>query len=370
MNKNEVINLKEFEEKTLNLDDIFLDPNNPRFYGREKLISDTRIISDSIQKGCLEKMEIFSTDELKENIQRVGFLPIDKIVVRPIKNVENKYVVVEGNRRITALKQLKMEHERGEIELPEGILDSILKFKVYVYTGKEPDIAWVIQGIRHISGIKNWKPYQQAKLLTLLVKERNIKIEDAGKAVGIGPTKSARLMRSYYAYEQSTEDEEFGDQLSEDYFSFFQEAVFPSIGTPMQNWLEWDEKEKRFKNVQNLKKYLSWMFGIDGKLPRVNRALEVRDVIAKAIVHYPTLFRKFESSDDMSVSRLEHEIWSLEEEPKELAAWFETLKNLKARVEDLPDAKIKTSQDHKKFTSMLEELKKIIEAHLSMLENP
>lgn len=367
MNKKEVIDLKEFEEKTLNLDDIFLDPNNPRFYGKEKLVSDARIMEESIQRTCSEKMKEFGIAELKESIKRVAFLPIDKIVVRSIQNSDNKYVILEGNRRITALKQLKIEHERGEIELSDNVLNSILRFKVYVYKGKEPDMAWIIQGIRHISGIKDWKPYQQAKLLTTLVEEKKIKIEDAGKTVGIGPTNTARLMRSYYGYEQSVKDVEFGEYLKEDDFSFFREAIFTSAYTPMQEWLEWDEKEKRFKNIENLRKYLSWIISVDDKSPRINRALEVRDVIAKAMVHHPHLFKSFESSEDMDVNRLRYEIWNLEEKPKELEDWLGKLKELKSQLENLPNVKIGLSKDSDKFVTLLEDLEKIINAHLKAL---
>ncbi|MBI4009574.1 MAG: ParB N-terminal domain-containing protein [Candidatus Aenigmarchaeota archaeon] len=366
MNGNEIIDLNDFEERQVNLEDVFLDPNNPRFSGKEKLVSDSRIIEESIQRTCFEKMHDFGIEELKENIKRVGFLPIDKIVVRRIAD-SKKYVVVEGNRRITAIKQLKIEHESGEIELSDAVLNSILRFTVYVYKGKEPDIAWIIQGIRHISGIKNWKPYQQAKLLIKLVKERKIKIEDAGKAVGIGSIKSARLMRSYYAYEQSTQDEEFGEYLKEDDFSFFQEAIFTAINTPIQQWLEWDEKEKHFKNIENLRKYLSWIVSVEGNPPRIERSNDVRDFVAKAMVNYPSLFKKFESSVDMHINRLKYEIWNLEEEPKELEEWLRKLKELNSQIENLPDVKIKLSNGSEKFVDLLNDLKKIVEAHLKAL---
>jgi len=367
MENDEIINIEEFVEKVVNLDDIYFDPNNPRFYGKEKTVSDNRIMEESVQANCFELMRAFYIRDLKENIKRVGFLPIDKIVVRPIIK-SDKYVVVEGNRRLAALKLLKKEHISGEIELSDEILKSIMQFTVYVYTGKELDIAWIIQGIRHISGVKNWKPFQQAKLLTKLVKERNVKIEDAGKSVGIGSIKAARLMRSYYAYEQSTKDEDFGEYVDEDDFSYFQEAVFTMIDSPMQQWLDWDEKEKSFKNKENLKKYLSWFVKIEGKQPKVNRALDVRDIITRAIVSYPSLFKKFEVSEDMQVSRLHHEMWIIEEEPKEIADWLNKLKEANITIGNLPDVRIKMSSELKTFIDQLTDLDKIIKAHLKALE--
>jgi hypothetical protein len=365
-----IVALKDFEENSLLLDDIFLDPNNPRFSNKVRLVSDSRIIEEGIQKGCFEKMEDFSIKELKDSISRIGFLPIDKIVVRPIAGSKGQYVVVEGNRRITALKQLKQEYDKGEINLSTDVLKSITKLKVYIYGGKEKDIAWIVQGIRHISGIKDWKPYQQAKLLANLVSEKGIKIEEVGKIAGTGPVRSARLIRSYYAYEQSRADDEFGEYLTTDDFSFFQEAVFQSLFAPLQGWLEWDEKSKEFKNTTNLKKYLSWFVSIEeGKAPRINRSIDARDILGKAISGYPLLFQKFESDPDMTIKQLGYQIWNEEAEPQELNQWLELLKEQISGIEKLPDVKIKRSKDLQEFIRHLKELKSLIKDHLKTLES-
>ena len=49
-----------------------------------------------------------------DNIQINGFLPIDRVIVK--KFAENKYVVLEGNRRICAAKNI-MELYKGIIGL-------------------------------------------------------------------------------------------------------------------------------------------------------------------------------------------------------------------------------------------------------------
>ncbi len=370
-NFDNIIEMSKFKEKVVGLDDIFLDPNNPRFSNKERLTPDSRIMEEGIQRSYLQKMQEFDIRELKDSIARVGFLPIDRIVVRAIPNADDKYVVVEGNRRITALKQLKEDYESGEIDLTKDIFESIIKLKVYLYEGKEPDIAWAIQGIRHISGIKNWRPYQQAKLLAKLVSERNIKIEDAGKIIGIGAIKSARLLRSYYAYEQCIDDDEFGDYLSVDHFSFFQEAIFQSLFTPLQTWLDWNEKEEVFKNEKNLKKYLSWITSTDeNKPPRIGRAIDARDILGKAIEGYPLFLQKFEVDNNFSIEQLGYEIWNEEKEPRELNDWLEILKDLNDTIENLPDIKIKRSKEHyQQIVNQLKELRSLVEAHIKTLES-
>ena len=47
--------------------------------------------------------------ELQYSILRNGFLPLDRIVVRPISGSNGKYVVVEGTRRLAALRFLRQQ---------------------------------------------------------------------------------------------------------------------------------------------------------------------------------------------------------------------------------------------------------------------
>jgi hypothetical protein len=48
---------------------------------------------------------------------------MDRIIVRPLD--ENSFVVVEGNRRVAALKVLSKSHRDGEKTLHQNVLDSI-----------------------------------------------------------------------------------------------------------------------------------------------------------------------------------------------------------------------------------------------------
>lgn len=361
-----IVQLKDFKEERIKLENIFLDPNNPRFYAEGRIVPETRISEASIQKACIEKMEQFDIEELKENIRRIGFLPIDKIVIRHIG--DGKYVVVEGNRRLAALKTLKMEYNNGEIRLSDEILNSISSLDVFVYLGGEKDISWIIQGIRHISGIKDWPPFQQAKLLAKLIEEKGLATEDAAKSVGIGPRKASRLLRSYYGYLQSLKDEEFGDLINQEKFSFFQEAIFRALKGPLPSWLEWDDREKQFKNSDNLSKFLSWIVEYEGRPARITRAVDARDVLNKAISQYPELFRKFESSDELTIDHLRYEIWKSEEAPKEIDEWLEALKGISYKLENLPNVKVRIAGKKADALELLLRIQQILAEQIKALE--
>ena len=48
-----------------------------------------------------------------ESFKENGYLKIDNIIVRPLDDSKEQYLVVEGNRRITTLKVLKELYEDG-----------------------------------------------------------------------------------------------------------------------------------------------------------------------------------------------------------------------------------------------------------------
>ncbi len=89
---------------TVQLDEILLDPNNPRFaeLGQElEAIPEARFAEPRVQQQAYDRMKTprFDVAELRDTIKNLGFLPMDRIVVRkwragPQDTV--RYVVVEG----------------------------------------------------------------------------------------------------------------------------------------------------------------------------------------------------------------------------------------------------------------------------------
>ena len=98
----EILKLK---PEKIHIENILLDPNNPRLISTwNEHVPDDKIPNDRVQKMINDSIIKIGIKDLTEKIQRQGFLVIDRVVVRPIG--EDKYVVVEGNRRIAAVKYL------------------------------------------------------------------------------------------------------------------------------------------------------------------------------------------------------------------------------------------------------------------------
>lgn len=89
--------MAEHETKPIKITQLLLNQENPRF---------------SIQDGQRAAIKVILKDQgdklfrLANNIVEVGTNPSDLPMVRPSKEAKNMYEVLEGNRRITALKML------------------------------------------------------------------------------------------------------------------------------------------------------------------------------------------------------------------------------------------------------------------------
>src|SRR5580658_1616628 len=159
---------------SLALNDLLLDPNNPRFseLGEElNPIPEGRFADDKVQTNTLEKMKnpLFDVAELRDTIKTIGFLPMDRIVVRKWRgqhtNGNPLYVVIEGNRRVTALKWLVNLHEIGKETFDDEQLKNFKQLECLLLNDQlAPASAnLILPGLRHVSGIKQWGAYQKAK---------------------------------------------------------------------------------------------------------------------------------------------------------------------------------------------------------------
>src|SRR3954463_16465931 len=95
---------KELQPVALPLTSIFLDPNNPRFVGSNWNYVDNNDIDRAINQDKARDIliEKFEVEKLRSNMEVNGYLPVDRVIVREFK--PEKYVVLEGNRRICAAK--------------------------------------------------------------------------------------------------------------------------------------------------------------------------------------------------------------------------------------------------------------------------
>ena len=233
---------------------------------------------------------------------RNGFLLLDRIVVRPICGEHEKYVVVEGNRRFRSLTKLRSDIINDEVAGDDIVEDSlsilidktnVIEVLVYNGNGKE-DISWMLQGIRHISGIRSWEPAQRAKLVAQQVDKEKKKLSVIGQQFGLSAQATGRLYRTYKALSQMREDEEYSPKARNDYFSLFEELLRNSA---LKEWLSWSESSKSFTALSNLKRFYSWITPDEDNdnLRRINDPKHIKSISYLIENHHTQLIEDFES---------------------------------------------------------------------------
>lgn len=250
---------KELFTKDIELEKIFLDPNNPRFISMDwEHVPDLKVKDENIQKAVINKLDRdFAIDRLVMNMEINGFLPIDRVVLRQLD--DDSYVVLEGNRRICAAKLLKQKKIDHPDSVPDEIIDSIVLIPCLVYTGTNTEASWIFQGLRHIMGIQEWSAFNKARLIVTLMEEEYLTLTEVGKRFGLTAFGAGQWVRGYYAFKQTKETSDFTKEVDERAYPYLQE-LFSRSNSPIREWMKWNETAKKFDDDLNYNEFLSWLY--------------------------------------------------------------------------------------------------------------
>jgi hypothetical protein len=161
---NKYYKLREIRVET---EKLLLDPRNPRInVGDDIFYTEKELSKVKVQKEIfyrINKKEHHIAD-LISNIKKSGFNSgISTFIVKEVPGTE-KYLVIEGNRRTTAIKQVLLNQNN----VPASIIRSLLKIKVqrldYIANPyfAEEEIIDIILGKIHLSGPLAWGAMEKA----------------------------------------------------------------------------------------------------------------------------------------------------------------------------------------------------------------
>ena len=222
---------------------LILDPNNPRLLTKkEDLNQDPNSAVDSISE-TIKKMEHhkdkFRIEELKDSIRQNGWISVDYIFVKKI-DTEGRYLVLEGNRRVTAVRALLAEET-----LDDKIRSSIKKIEVMEIIDKISDddirekISYLL-GVRHHGALQKWSPFAQAHNIYKRYMQKlgdvnfnwNKKIaEDIGNALSIKLSDVEKRLKVYIVMKQLSESDDIKNsedpeaEIKDHYYSVCEEVV-------------------------------------------------------------------------------------------------------------------------------------------------
>jgi hypothetical protein len=248
----------ELEDREIGLENLFLDPNNPRIHvGGSNNVSDEDIDDSDVQASTFEKMiRGFEIKSLMQSIKSKGFITIDSVFVREIG--KNKYVVLEGNRRLTSIKELLKNHngKKAKDKLSKELLETLKKIPCKILKNPTQNKIDYILGIRHQSGPLQWGPIQRANgcykryCIEYQLKHKKdmgdigdfiYEIDLARKVAdtfNLTPTSVKNALRNYVVFHQMKTN---GYNLNETDYSFFEEAFKKQ--TLRDNFFKQDDKK-------------------------------------------------------------------------------------------------------------------------------
>lgn len=186
------------------LSEIALDPLNPRL-GRDAHKEGLD------QDDVASLMSDWSLEELATSFLENGFWAHEAVIcIEPDVDVDENLLVIEGNRRIAALKRLQAAfagEERSkkwrtlveDEEEPAHLFDSV----PYILVANRDEVDDFL-GFRHVTGIKEWAPAEKAQFITKLIEKYDLSYRDVMRKIG---SKTPTVQRNYISYCLFTEME-------------------------------------------------------------------------------------------------------------------------------------------------------------------
>jgi hypothetical protein len=280
-------------------DRLLLDPNNYRFHDLptyKPVALRTRYAEDGVQEKALQLLretESFELGALSDSILTNGFVPLEQIVAEKFdgEGDATRYVVIEGNRRVAAVKTLLKDHTEGAADIPPTVLATLEKLPVIEIVGTDQErrnYQQTLMAIRHIAGIREWGPYQQAKLVVELFEKEHQTFGAVAQRIGISAREVARRYRASKALQQMEDDDEFGEYALPKLYSFFHEAVSqPKV----RDWIKFSDQSYKAEDPEARRAFYELMSPrtIDGetlpaKLLNANRQVrQLKDIVDRPV---------------------------------------------------------------------------------------
>lgn len=207
------------------VDELYLDPNNPRlaedfgFSGNVVTIEEIRQFQSKILEKFMDPEQsdeeaFFDIEDLVESFKRIGFIDIDRVICRQLE--DGKYIVLEGNRRTSALKVLAKKSYDGIEE--QNVIASLQKIPITVIETKNKtekeinDEINVLLGVRHHGSLLEWEPLPSAysvyetymnlaPIMDSFSFERK-RIKEVASMLSISPKKVQQKINTYLVYNQ------------------------------------------------------------------------------------------------------------------------------------------------------------------------
>ncbi len=249
-----------FDLRDLSIGKIILDPNNYRFYDLAlwRVKQRQRYHDESVQEASLRLLERtprYNIAELRQSILANGYVPLERVVVVPHEFSRDTYLLVEGNRRVAALKTLLRDNTEGVLTLTEEQVSNFTTIPVAFLDPEDEGLIAaerILMGIRHIAGPQEWGAYQQAFLIWELVDEEGQQFDDIARHLGLSLIETRRRYRAIRALKKMQSDELYSGVAKPEFYRLFHDLVsVPNV----REFFSWDHDSAQFNDEERARQF-------------------------------------------------------------------------------------------------------------------
>lgn len=180
----------------INTSELQFDRENPRLaeYGITKDTLDIDIV-----RILWEEMDV---EEIVLSLTASGFFKHEPLLVA---EENGEHVVIEGNRRLAALRILTDDNIRNQLgissfDLTPAVRSTLDEIPCLILSRKD---AWRLLGFKHVNGTQLWRSYAKANYIAKVRREYGASLEEISTQIGDNHNTVRRLFRGLMVLEQA-----------------------------------------------------------------------------------------------------------------------------------------------------------------------
>ena len=342
------INVNNKQIAKFQVSELTFDAKNPRLAGLEVGQSEAELI-----KILWETMDV---QELVLSIAASGYFEHEPVIV---VQEDSKNVVIEGNRRLAAVKLLLSPHLGRELDadvpsITEERRDALREIPALVSSRKG---AWRYLGFKHVNGPQKWGSYAKSQYIADVHRNYDVPLDDIAQQIGDTHKTVRRLYRGLMVIEQA---EDIGAYQRSDrwrgHFAF--SHLYAGLGyqgisdfLDLRSADDEDPQPIPLENKEKLRELLVWMYGSKReKIPPViqsqNPHLRQLDAVVSSTEAVAALRNGVDLSVAFEASRPSGSVFeealvgakrNLEKARATLSSGYDGSKSLLGIAEDLAD---------------------------------
>ena len=280
--------------KQVNVSDLTFDPQNPRLV--EFDLNSTASATDVI-RVLWEAMDV---REIALSIAASGFFSHEPVIVT---EEDGRTVVIEGNRRLAAVKMLLNPDLAKSLNarLPTLADDARLALSTIPAVEDTREGAWRYLGFKHVNGPAKWSSYAKSKYISDVHNKYHQSLAGIARQIGDTHKTVQRLYRGLMVIEQAEREGVFSrTNRWKRHFSFshiYTGVSYPSIAAFLNLRPEGEERRDPVPptRIKELGELCLWMYG--------NKREEIPPALKSQNPHLRYLARILKSKDGLAALR-------------------------------------------------------------------